>query len=250
MNYKIDHCEPFDGKIENPWMKAEHIGRYLFCADFFKSIHAEKILDTACAEGFGSQILAKNGFCVYGADINPAYIQTAQKRCAGHFAVVDFETQDLPAEFAEADGAACFETIEHIHAGDLLLRKLNRCIRDGGYLLLSFPNSVYEKVDENGVNYDPFHVRIYSREEMLQNVSAAGFTLEDEFGQSLCNCLYSAESAAKVSKRLTQAEIDGLLQYDPASITKLAKLIGYPTKNHIQESYSYIWVLKKVHDHC
>lgn len=150
MNYAIDHCEPFDGRTENPWMKAEHVGRYLFCVDFFKSIHAHKLMDAACAEGFGSQLLAESGFSVYGADINPNYVETAGKRCAGCFTVMDFERQDFPSEFAEMDGAVCFETIEHIREGGVLLKKLSRCIRDGSYLLLSFPNSLFKKSTEMG----------------------------------------------------------------------------------------------------
>lgn len=246
MNYAIDHCEPFDGRTENPWMKAEHVGRYLFCVDFFKSIHAHKLMDAACAEGFGSQLLAESGFSVYGADINPNYVETAGKRCAGCFTVMDFERQDFPSEFAEMDGAVCFETIEHIREGGVLLKKLSRCIRDGGYLLLSFPNSLFEKIDGNGINFDPFHLRIFSREEMLRLAAAAGFVLEEEYGQSLCNQLYAAESCARHSGRLTQEEIDGLLRYDRDAVIRLAKLIGYPNRSRIEESYSYIWVLKKV----
>lgn len=245
MNYAIDHCEPFDQKVENPWMKAEHIGRYLFCADFFKERKAKKILDVACAEGFGSQILMNYGFSVFGADINPKYIEKARSRCQGTFVVMDFDNGDFPVSFSEADGAVCFETVEHIMDGGGLLKKLNRCVKESGYLLLSFPNSAFEKIDANGCNYDPFHQKIYLRNEMIQLVNDAGFVLEDEFGQTLCNLLYAAERDAIASDRLTQAEIDGLFQYDYAAITGLAKLIGYPTQYCIEKSYSYIWILKK-----
>lgn len=45
---------------------------------------------------------------------------------------------------------------------------------------------------------------------------------------------------------MTQEEIDGLLRYDRDAVIRLAKLIGYPNRSRIEESYSYIWVLKKV----
>lgn len=247
MNYAIDHCEPFDQKKENPWMKAEHVGRYLFCADFFKGKKAKKLLDVACAEGFGSQILMDHGSFVFGADINPEYIRTARSRCKeGSFVVMDFDHDDFPASFAEADGAACFETVEHVIDGGGLLRKLSRCIKQDGYLILSFPNSTFEKIDAHGCNYDPFHQKIYMRDEMLQLIGDAGLVLEGEFGQTLCNLLFAAECDAVDSGRLVQAEIDGLFQYNRTAITRLAKLIGYPTQYCIEKSYSYIWILKKV----
>ena len=114
MNYAIDHCEPFDGKKENIWMKAEHVGRYLFAVDFFRAAGARKIIDAACAEGFGSALLAEGGFSVYGTDINETYLRHAEKRCNGVFARCDLEREPFPAAFGGADGATCFETVEHL----------------------------------------------------------------------------------------------------------------------------------------
>lgn len=51
MDCKIDHCEPFDNKNENIWMKCEHVGRYLFAIDYFLNQPGKKILDVARAEG-------------------------------------------------------------------------------------------------------------------------------------------------------------------------------------------------------
>jgi 2-polyprenyl-3-methyl-5-hydroxy-6-metoxy-1,4-benzoquinol methylase len=246
MNYKIDHCEPFDNKIENPWMKAEHVGRYLFAVDFFKNENAKKIIDVACAEGFGSKLLSENGFSVFGADINSEYIKTSKQRCNGVFAVVDFEKQDFPKDFENADGGVCFETIEHLKTSENLLKNLHSHIKKGKCLLLSFPNATFEKVDENGVNYDPYHLRIYTKEEIKNLVQSVGFVLEEEYGQTLCNDLYSAESDARHSSRLTQKEINEIFRYDEESIKKLAKLIGYPTQKNISETYSFLWVLRKV----
>lgn len=245
MNYTIDHCEPFDGKAENIWMKAEHIGRYLFAADFFAGHGGGKILDVACAEGFGSRILAQSGCRVCGADINEQYLLSARQRCEGDFVAVDLETEELPGTFGDSDGAVCFETVEHLDNGEELLQKISARLKGGAYLLLSFPNQAYEKVDENGVNYDPYHKRIFSRAQMLSAAQEAGFSLVQEYGQSLCNALYASESDAKAKGRLSQGEIDGLFRYDEESLLCMAKLIGYPTPTRVEDSYSFLWVLKK-----
>lgn len=246
MNYKIDHCEPFDGNEENIWMKCEHVGRYLFAIDFFEKQNSKKILDVACAEGFGSYLLAKNNFEVFGADINPEYVQTARKRSRGTFIELDFEKDEFPKEFQEFDGCVCFETIEHLKNGQILLHKIHKSLKTGGHLVLSFPNSIYEKLDENGVNYDPFHERIFEKREMQDLVKAAGFEKIAEFGQSLCNMLYGAESDAVKNGRLSNQDIDKLFKYDENSIISFAKLLGYPNTKTLDESYSYIWILKKI----
>ncbi len=245
MNYAIDHCEPFDGKKENIWMKSEHVGRYLFAADYFRSVGAKKIIDVACAEGFGSEILYKSGFSVYGADINEEYLESARKRCGGYFVKCDLEKENLPSEFLHADGAVCFETIEHLNESEPLINNLYRALNENATLLLSFPNAVFEKVRENGVNYDPFHKRIYTPEEMLKIVNKAGFTLVEEYGQCVCNDFYAKERAAVKRGDLTQEEFDELFYYDKNSITAMAKVIGYPDQVRTRDGYSIIWVLKK-----
>lgn len=244
MNYKIDHCEPFDGKNENIWMKCEHIGRYIFARDFFAD-KGEKLLDVACAEGFGAYVLSGGGYDVVGADINAEYIEKAKGRCDGKFFVLDFEKDEFPDEMQNADGAICFETIEHLRDGRKLLTSLYGAVKNGGYVLLSFPSDRFEKVDENGVNYDPYHLKIYSEEEMLSLVESIGFEKADEYGQGLCNLLYAAESAAEDRGALAKNEADKFFNYDEEKLTKIAHVFGYPDKQNVGESYSHIWVLKK-----
>ena len=245
MNYTIDHCEPFDDKKENIWMKAEHVGRYLFAADFFRACGGKKIIDVACAEGFGSALLAESGFSVYGADINLTYLEHAKKRCNGVFEYCDLEKDALPASFFGADGAVCFETIEHLNNSGNLLTNLYNSLTAGGWLLLSFPNAAFEKTDENGINYDPYHKRIYAISEMSEIISNAGFSIEREYGQCACNDFYAKEHTAVKSGKLTQEEADRLFDYDKTSIIAMSNLIGYPDTVRVRDSYSIIWVLKK-----
>ena len=246
MNYAIDHCEPFDGKKENIWMKAEHVGRYLFAVDFFRAVGAHKVIDAACAEGFGSALLAESGLSVCGADINETYLRHAKQRCNGIFTRCDLERDALPEAFHGADGATCFETVEHLDDAGNLLAGLHEALAAGGWLLLSFPNAAFEKVDENGVNYDPYHKRIYTPEEMSAIVSRAGFAFEGEYGQCACNDFYAKERAAVKSGGMTQEEADSLFDYDKASIIAMSRLIGYPDTVRTRDGYSIIWVLKRI----
>lgn len=246
MNYKIDHCEPFDGKKENFWMKCEHVGRYLFARDFFAEKGAEKIADVACAEGFGAYLLSKKGFDVLGADINADYIKRAKERCNGKFFVLDFDEDDFPKEMTELDGAVCFETIEHVKNGSKLINGLGKCVKKDGYVLLSFPSDRYEKIDENGINFDPFHLKIYSESEMADVIKKAGFKKVDEYGQSLCNLLYGAETAAVNRGEINVCDVEKVFSYDESSIIALSQVLGYPDKKYLADSYSRIWVLRRL----
>lgn len=245
MNYKIDHCEPFDGKSENFWMKCEHIGRYIFATDFLTNAGCKKILDVACAEGFGSYLLSKRGLEVLGADINSDYIRTATSRCNARFFVLDFENDTFPKEMHEADGIVCFETIEHLRNGNNFLEKLSECLKPGGYILLSFPSDRYEKIDENGINYDPYHLRIYSETEMRTMLRKLGLELIDEYGQSLSNLLYSAESDAISRGAIESDATDKLFRYDERSLITMSSVLGYPDKRYLEDTYSHIYVLRK-----
>lgn len=245
MNYKIDHCEPFDNQKENIWMKCEHCGRYLFAADYLSENKQRTVLDVASAEGYGTAILAERGLTVFAADINPAYIKHASERCKGSFFQIDLEKDDFPSEWLGIDAVVSFETIEHIDNARRFLENVWHILKQDGIFILSFPNSKYEKLDENGANYDPFHKRIFKKEEMLELITKTGFLLVEEYGQSLCNLLYKAEYDAIKSNRLSQKDIDDLFLYDEQSIFHMAKLIAYPNKDDIEQSYSNIWVIKK-----
>ena len=75
-------------KLENsgerflPWTEVdnthyEHIHRYFFASKFVKD---KKVLDLACGEGYGSDILSKTAKSVVGIDINKTTILHAQRK--------------------------------------------------------------------------------------------------------------------------------------------------------------------------
>ncbi len=245
MNYTIDHCEPFDQQKNNIWMKLEHCGRYLFARDICKEYGLQKVLDIACAEGYGSQLMEEYGISVYGADINPEYIQHARERCNGVFRVFDIDHDPWPDEYKDLDAVICFETIEHVTRPERLLQGISEALKPSGMLVLSVPNSIYEKTDEAGNNYDPYHVNIFSAAQTEQMIKDSAFEYSAPYGQSLCNRMYIEEKAAIERGALTSEAIDALFDYERESIIAMSELYGYPNKEMVNESYSYIFKLKK-----
>lgn len=267
MNYTIDHCDPFLGPEDNIWMKLEHCGRYLFARDQIRLRGLNSVLDAACAEGYGLELLEEFGLRTYGADISEEYLNTARTRSKSFLKVQDFDSPDWPAEFRELDAVICFETIEHVHKPECLLGHLHDTLIEGGLLLLSVPNERFEKIDENGNNYDPYHLHIFSNEDIERMLYEAGFRIEAMYGQSLCNDLYAAEKAAikrgiftkekfpqdsclEITHNLAKQKkmiptADSLFSYDRESIVLLSHLLAYPDTSRTEDSYSHTYIAHK-----
>lgn len=244
MNYKIDHCDPFDGEQCNYWMKLEHCGRYLFAADILAEAGASSVLDLSCAEGYGSDILASRGLIVAGGDIQDEYIANASRRYpSATFFRIDLDGE-IPASLDGADAVVCFETLEHLKYPEAFLNRLPSLLRSGGTLLLSVPNKLYEKTDEDGKNCDPFHLHIFDKCEILNELTSRGFTVLGIYGQAVCNDMYAREHAAVKNGALTQEEADGLYKYDRESIIGMSRIAAYPTMENTDGSYSYIFVCR------
>lgn len=244
MNYKIEHCNPFDGKHCNYWMKLEHCGRYLFAAEVLSKAGTFSVLDLSCAEGYGSDILASHGLNVAGGDIRKEYIMTASLRYPSvTFFCIDLDGE-IPASLNSVNAVVCFETLEHLKRPKAFLRRLPTLLRSSGTLLLSVPNKRYEKTDENGKNYDPYHLHIFDKDELLSELSACGFTVLGVYGQPACNEMYAREHEAIKGGVMTQEEADGLHKYDRGSILGMSRIAGYPTEENVDASYSYIFVCR------
>ena len=228
-------------------MKAEHCGRYLFASDLISESNSAplKILDAACADGYGSQILSGRGRIVYGVDRSEDYLSIARSRdCDATFIRLDFDKQSFPFSDGELDVVVCFETLEHMEYPDRLVREFSRILRTKGTLLLSFPNAIYEKLDENGVNKDPYHKHIFKLDD-IKHILFESFEIESVLGQFLCNQAYAMESATIKSEVLSQEAISSIYRYDPEAVMILSRTLAYPCASHVDESYSYIIIARK-----
>ena len=247
MNVDLEYCDPFDGERNNIWMKAEHCGRYLFAADRIKALgFAEgKVLDAACADGYGTEMLCMDGWEATGADRSEDYLAIARGRqCPARFVRIDFDQEKMPFRKGELDAAVCFETIEHLDSPEQLVSEFARILRPEGLLLLSFPNAIYENTDENGNNKDPFHKHIFQLDDILLMLSPF-FDVDEILGQFLCNQAYALESSAVKTGVLSLEEVSSLYRYDPASIKVFSRALAYPCNLHVDDTYSYILVARR-----
>ena len=159
-----------------------HRQRYHMAAAYIR--RGDVVLDVACGLGYGSHILYQNSQAVSitGMDASPWAI-TYATACYARENIISFQQGDAQnlAIFPDnsIDFVVGFETIEHLAYPQAYLAELFRVLRPGGRLMLSAPNLW---VDATGNDPNPYHLHVYSRERLMQEVGAQ-FQLERSFVQ-------------------------------------------------------------------
>lgn len=147
-------------------IKAEHEARYRWAA---AAVPEKEVLDAGCGVGYGSKILAESCAArVVGLDISPNAIGDAVFRAGSLAEFIVGDLSHLPFPSQSFDVVVCFEAIEHVERGDLVLDEFTRVLRHDGVLLLSSPNrGVYPAGN-------PYHLHEYTADE-LEDVLAQRF---------------------------------------------------------------------------
>lgn len=141
----------------------EHLHRYHYAARFCAG---KQVLDVACGEGYGSQILSKVAASVTGVDIAAETVEHARARYGSdHLRFVEASAALLPLDDASVDVVVSFETIEHHDQHEEMLSEIRRVLRPGGLLVLSSPNKQYYTIEPGYSN--PYHVKELFRDELV-----------------------------------------------------------------------------------
>jgi len=103
--------------------------------DWCKKRAGRRILDFGCATGNYCRRLKELGFECVGADVNEAYIKSAQQKGVEAYLIKDI----LPFEDKSFDTVIMFELLEHIENPENILKEAKRVARKN--ILLSVPNN-------------------------------------------------------------------------------------------------------------
>jgi 2-polyprenyl-3-methyl-5-hydroxy-6-metoxy-1,4-benzoquinol methylase len=144
----------------------------------------KKLLDIGCGEGVLLEYAQKQGFDVMGVECSKKAVDYISKK---GFDAVCLDIEDgLPFK-EEFDIAIATELIEHLYDFYKFLANVNKCLRKGGLLFLSTPNSssilyrtycVFGKTPTEVQN--PTHIRFFSFSYLLKICSDQGFKLEKD----------------------------------------------------------------------
>jgi len=139
----------------------EHVYRYAFASDLVKG---KRVLDIACGEGYGSEVLLRAGAeSVIGIDISEFACLHARQKYGVDARVGSAENIPLPNN--SVDVIVSFETVEHVQNPGRFLDECARVLVVGGILVISTPNKeVYtDKLGER----NPHHCSEMTEQEFI-----------------------------------------------------------------------------------
>ena len=144
---------------ENYWFR-RHQAVYEWIA---ARVAGERVIDMACGEGYGSDVLAASAASVVGVDANPEAHEHARLRYRrGN---LRFE-RDLVESFAEpADAVVFLQTIEHLQDPTRCSSTSARSSEEGGTVYLSTPNVLTLAPKGAQRSDNPWHVHEYRADE-------------------------------------------------------------------------------------
>lgn len=145
---------------ENYWYR-RHLAVYEWIA---ARTVGKRVVDMACGEGYGSDMLARAAASVVGVDANPEAHEHARLRYVRPN--LRFE-RDLVESFSEPCDAVVFlQTIEHLREPGAILAHFRSMLTAGGAAYVSTPNLLTLAPPGAEKSDNPWHVREYRVAEL------------------------------------------------------------------------------------
>jgi SAM-dependent methyltransferase len=150
-----------DVPAENYWFR-RHLAVYEWIAP---RVAGRRVLDMACGEGYGSEVLSHSAVSVVGVDANPEAHEHARlryKRPNLSFARGIVETYGEPAA---CDAVVFLQTIEHVQEPAAVLEHFRHLLAPGGVAYVSTPNVLTLAPPGQPKSGNPWHIREYRAAE-------------------------------------------------------------------------------------
>jgi len=126
----------------------------------------KRVVDMACGEGYGSEVLARGAASVVGVDANPEAHEHARLRYVRQN--LRYE-RDLVETFREECDALVFlQTIEHVQNPGEILEHFKSMLAPGGVAYVSTPNLLTLAPPGAEKSENPWHVKEYRAHEFRE----------------------------------------------------------------------------------
>jgi 2-polyprenyl-3-methyl-5-hydroxy-6-metoxy-1,4-benzoquinol methylase len=164
-----------DVPAENYWFR-RHLAVYEWIA---RRVQGIRVIDMACGEGYGSDVLARGAASVVGVDANPEAHEHARlryRRSNLRFA------RELVESFSEpADAVVFLQTIEHLKDPAAALERFRSLVGERGTVYVSTPNVLTLAPKGASRSENPWHVHEYRAAEFAE-LCGAHFAVVEMFG--------------------------------------------------------------------
>jgi 2-polyprenyl-3-methyl-5-hydroxy-6-metoxy-1,4-benzoquinol methylase len=164
-----------DVPAENYWYR-RHLAVYEWIAARCAGL---EVVDMACGEGYGTDVLARRARSVTGVDANPEAHEHARLKYTRPG--VSFERDLIETYTRECDAVVFLQTIEHVERPEEVLRHFRSMLRPGGTAYVSTPNLLTLAPPGASKSDNPWHLREYRVEE-FRALCASAFASFELYG--------------------------------------------------------------------
>src|SRR6185436_20367656 len=99
------------------------------------------VLDIACGEGYGVNLLSHNSKFVFGVDIDSQVISHAStKYKQSNVKFIPGSATQIPLPDFSVDVVTSFETLEHLEDHTTMMSEIKRVLKLNGILIISTPD--------------------------------------------------------------------------------------------------------------
>jgi SAM-dependent methyltransferase len=150
-----------DVPAENYWFR-RHLAVYEWIG---ARVIGRRVLDMACGEGYGSEVLARGADAVVGVDANPEAFEHARLRYRRQNLTFErglVETYGQPGTF---DAVVFLQTIEHVSDPTAVLEHFRALLTPGGVVYVTTPNLLTLAPPGAAKSDNPWHIREYRAHE-------------------------------------------------------------------------------------
>lgn len=158
-----------DVPAENYWFR-----RHLVVYEWIGArVIGRRVLDLACGEGYGSEVLSRGAASVVGVDANPEAHEHARLRYRRQNLSFErglVETHGQPGTF---DAVVFLQTIEHVGDPIAVLGHLRSLLDRGGVAYVSTPNLLTLAPPGAAKSDNPWHLREYRAREFEDQCRSA-----------------------------------------------------------------------------
>jgi SAM-dependent methyltransferase len=150
-----------DVPAENYWYR-RHLAVYEWIG---ARVIGRRVLDMACGEGYGSEVLSRSAATVLGVDGNPDAHEHARLRYRRQNLTFERGLVETHGEPGAYDAVVFLQTIEHVQEPVTVLRHFRSLLADGGVAYVSTPNLLTLAPRGAEKSDNPWHIKEYRATE-------------------------------------------------------------------------------------
>ena len=150
-----------DVPAENYWFR-RHLAVYEWIG---ARVIGGRVIDMACGEGYGSEVLSRAAASVIGVDANPEAHEHARLRYQRQNLRFERGVVETHGEAGSFDAVVFLQTIEHVHDPAAVLGHFRSLLAPGGVAYVSTPNLLTLAPPGAAKSGNPWHIKEYRAAE-------------------------------------------------------------------------------------